>query len=179
MTNSQRRGTRAQPLSVTPLTDHAVALLCERGLRKHDTEECYIAGRSPCAALKERLTGHGPSYAVWGLVDGYPKPVGAIGIATDPWNPTAAAIWSLWTDDLDGAMKRCIFRNTRDWVVRLMDEAGVNYAANYVLDTNRLAVRWIKSSGCFHLNERTHKVGEAGRHMRYFWTRTLSELTRV
>lgn len=168
---------RKQPLSVTPLDESTVMRLVERGLRKGDELECYVSDSTPMKSLMEALAGDGPKYAAWALIDGYPTPVGAFGINTT--EAIIPAIWSLWTDDLDAAMKVCIFRNTRKWVGRLLVEASVHTAANYVSCTNTLAIRWLKMSGCFRIRNRTETIGKARHEMQYFETRTLRELLNV
>ena len=165
-----------EALSVTKLDEAAVMRLVERGLRREDEKECWIADQSPMKSLLSALDGIGPAYAVWGKVDGYPTPVGAIGLRAGPGEEPA--IWSLWTDDLDGAMKRCIFRNTRRFVGRLLIEAGVPSAANFASCSNQLALRWVKASGCFRIASRTETVGKGRHMMQYFQTKPLRELLR-
>lgn len=163
---------RNEPLAVGPLDAAAVALLHPR-IRKLDARECIIMGTNPRLALEyAQDAAVGPAHAVWGRTSEGLLPVGAYGATTLDGN----RIWSLFTDDLDRPMMSCILRHTPRIVADLLLRSPTGVLENYVLASNDLAKRWLKSSGCFNIAQEAVMLGETKAKMLHFQTKPFKEV---
>lgn len=153
-------------LHVEPLTIKAGEELAPT-LRHMDRLEVTAHGFTPKDALWFAAMNPSRSWALYGP-DGI---IGAFGYST------LGTIWSLFTLLTP---KECVVitKETPRWVKAMVEDSGLPTLANAVATANLQAVRWLKSSGAFTLNEaRGYSFG--GLNWLPFQTKPLSELSPI
>lgn len=149
------------PMSAYDLSWASLVTLAPH-IREADRLEC---GGDPVAALSFALTkGGGQSWEFRA------KPQGGDIIGAFGWTKMGT-VWFL-SRELTFPQSKEILSATPQWVSMMIDHSGREFLENHVDCENRSAIKWIKRSNCFHLQENLPLTNaETGRRVFYFRTK--------
>jgi hypothetical protein len=150
-------------LIVLPLTwPHCEALAPK--VTPADAKECTRSGQTVLQALAAGLFLGGKAFAV--VPEGHEDaPVGAFGFTC--WH----TVWSLWSK-LTPRQSAQVLRETPYWVKGMAVRAKPHTLWNYADPDNTTAIKWLKASGAFHVDDHETFVANIGSSV-YFETKAV------